>query len=107
MIGGFVVGGPGSLKVLVRALGPSLAPFGIQNALLDPTLEVHNENGGVTLNDDWQSDANSAALPPSLQPGDPRESAILSTLAPGNYTAIVRGKSGAEGVALVEVYNLN
>jgi hypothetical protein len=67
---------------------------------------LHNANGSMTTNDDWQSAAHPELIPVSLQPIDPSESAILASLAPGQYTAVVRGKAGATGVALVEVYNL-
>jgi pectin methylesterase-like acyl-CoA thioesterase len=104
LIAGFVVG-VGPAKVVVRALGPSLGQLGVANAIEDPTLEVHDGNGNVTSNDDWQTAASDESVPPSLQPLDPRESAIQMSLAPGSYTAIVGGK-GRTGVALVEVYNL-
>ena len=109
LIGGFILGGGGGggATIVVRAIGPSLTPFGVQSAMQDPTLELHDENGNVTLNDDWQTAANSASIPANLQPSDSRESALLVTLSPGRYTAIVQGKSGATGVALVEVYKLN
>ena len=106
MIGGFFIGGSGSVTVVVRALGPSLTQFGVVGAMQDPTLEVHDGNGNTTTNDDWQSAGNSSSIPANLQPTDPRESALLMTLVPGQYTAIVRGKNET-GVALVEVYNLN
>jgi hypothetical protein len=104
LIGGFVIG-VSSAKAVVRALGPSLESFGVPNAIEDPTLEVHDGNGNVTSNDDWQMAANGGSIPLSLQPLDPRESAIQMSLTPGSYTAIVGGK-GKTGVALVEVYNL-
>jgi pectin methylesterase-like acyl-CoA thioesterase len=104
LIAGFVVGVT-SANVVVRALGPSLGPLGVANTIEDPTLEVHTANGDVTSDDDWQMPGNGASIPPSLQPLDPRESAIQMSLAPGSYTAIVAGK-GMTGVALVEVYNV-
>lgn len=106
LIGGFVAAGPGSARVVVRAIGPSLAASGVQNAIEDPTLQVHDSNGNVTSNDNWQTAANGESIPVALQPHDPRESAIQMTLVPGSYTAIVRGKGTATGVALVEAYNL-
>jgi pectin methylesterase-like acyl-CoA thioesterase len=104
LIAGFVVG-VNPADVVVRALGPSLGPLGVANPIEDPMLEVHDANGDVTSNDNWQTAANDGSIPPSLQPLDPRESAIQMSLAPGSYTAIVGGK-GATGMALVEVYNL-
>jgi hypothetical protein len=92
--------------VVVRAIGPTLSQSGVVNPIADPILELHDSNGSVTTNDDWQADANRDSIPISLQPQDGRESAIHTTLSPGSYTAIVRGKAGATGVALVEAYNL-
>lgn len=106
LIGGFVVAGPGSAKVVVRAVGPSLTFSGVQNAIQDPTLAVHDGNGNVTSNDDWQTAVNGEPIPVVLQPRDPRESAIQMSLSPGSYTAIVRGKGNTTGAALVEAYNL-
>jgi len=105
LIGGFVVG-TGLAEVVVRALGPTLAQFDVADALADPMLELHDGNGSVTTNDDWQSGDGFDLIPASLQPPDPRESALHLSLPPGNYTAVVRGKGGAVGVALVEAYNL-
>jgi pectin methylesterase-like acyl-CoA thioesterase len=106
LIGGFVVAGPASAKVVVRALGPSLTAAGVHDAIADPMLEVHDGNGNVTSNDDWQTSASGGSIPVSLQPLDPHESAIQMNLAPGNYTVIVRGKGETTGVGLVEAYNL-
>jgi hypothetical protein len=108
MIGGFIIVGQSNQKVIVRAIGPSLANAGISNPLQDPTLELHNGNGDVIASDDnWkdsqQADIEATGIPPT----NDLESAIVATLAPGNYTAIVRGKSNTTGVALVEVYALN
>ena len=107
MIGGFIyLGGPGATKVVVRGLGPSLSqpPYNITNPLQDPTLEVHDANGGIIVNDDWAQSPRAAELPVNFRPSDPRESAIFSTGLPlGNYTAILRGKNGT-GVGVVEVY---
>jgi pectin methylesterase-like acyl-CoA thioesterase len=105
LIGGFVVG-TGLAEVVVRALGPSLAQFDVADPIADPTLELHDGNGSVTTNDDWQTGDDVDSIPASLQPPDPRESALHLSLPPGNYTAVVRGKSGAVGMALVEAYNL-
>jgi uncharacterized repeat protein (TIGR01451 family) len=111
MIGGFTLGGTNnSTRIAVRALGPSLTSSGLSNLLADPTLELYNSNGTVMVaNDDWQSDptaaaqlaANGLALP------HPKESGIFTSLAPpGQFTAIVAGKDGTTGIALVEIYNL-
>jgi autotransporter-associated beta strand protein len=106
MIGGFIAGNQAT-PVIVRALGPSLTPFGIANALADPTLTLHNAQGAVlAFNNDWRDTEQIAIEGTGISPTDPRESAILATLAPGNYTAIVRGLNNTTGVSLVEVYHL-
>jgi hypothetical protein len=108
MIGGFIITGSGQKRVIVRAIGPSLAQPGITNPLQDPTLELHNGNGAViAFNDNWKDTQQAEITATSLAPTNDKESAILRTLAPGNYTAIVRGKNNTIGVALVEVYGLN
>jgi hypothetical protein len=109
LIGGFIVTGSAPKKVVIRALGPSLGSSGLANFLPDPVLELHDSTGQLlTSNDDWQQAANAAAIPVSLQPQQSLESVILTTLAPGaSYTAIVRGKGAAAGIALVEIYDLN
>jgi hypothetical protein len=114
MIGGFIIGaglgnnGSGSERVMVRAIGPSLIPFGITNALKDPTLELHDGNGNtIAVNDNWKDSNEAAAMQASgLAPGNDLESAILKVLPTGAYTAIVRGKANGTGVGLVEAYNL-
>jgi len=108
VIGGFIITGSGQKRVILRAIGPSLAQHGITNPLLDPTLELHNGNGAIiAFNDNWRDTQQTEIEATGLAPTDNRESAIVSTLAPGNYTAIVRGKNGTVGIALVEVYGLN
>lgn len=106
LIGGFVISGSGSKEVLVRAIGPTLANSLVPNPLQDPVLSLHDIHTEIANNDDWQTAANSSQIPPALKPADARESAILTTLAPGAYTAIVTGKGGTSGVSLVEVYDL-
>jgi uncharacterized repeat protein (TIGR03803 family) len=110
MIGGFVVNGPNSGEVVVRAIGPSLSspPFNIANALQNPSLFLFDANGNMfASNDDWRSTQQDEIIATGLQPSNDAESAIVITLIPGNYTAIVRGVNGTVGVALVEVYGLN
>jgi len=107
MIGGFVIGGDQPTKVIIRAIGPSLTGAGIQDALQDPVLQLFNGNGAMIFeNDDWRSAQQDQINAGGMAPGDDRESAIVATLAPGSYTAIVRGKNNTIGVALVEIYNL-
>ena len=109
MIGGFIIeGGNGSTEVIVRALGPTLSNFGVANALADPTLELRDINGNlIRSNDNWRSTQQAEIIATGLQPSNDAESAIVATLAPSNYTMIVRGVNSATGVALVEVYRLN
>jgi len=114
MIGGLIVGPAGgpSTKVVLRAIGPSLTNFGIAGALQDPMLELHDGNGNtIASNDNWKtrpdgSSQQAEVEATGLQPSDDRESVLVQTVAPGNYTAIVRGKNNGTGVGLVEVYNL-
>jgi hypothetical protein len=108
MIGGFILGqGSEDEQVLIRASGPSLTPLGVVGALADPTLELRNAQGDLTgSNDDWKSLQQSEIEATDLAPGEDAESALLITLPPGNYTAIVAGKNGSTGVALIEVYGL-
>ncbi|MGH8093612.1 MAG: NF038122 family metalloprotease, partial [Chthoniobacterales bacterium] len=104
LIGGFIVLGESAANTILRALGPSLPVAG---SLADPTLELHDGNGTtISSNDDWKSDQESEILATGIPPTDDAESAIVATLAPGSYTAIVRGKNNTTGVALVEVYQL-
>jgi hypothetical protein len=106
MIGGFIVGGTEPAKILVRAIGPTLTDFGVQGALADPTLELHDSNGTTISNDDWRESQEAAIIATTIPPNKDREPAILATLVPGNYTAVVRGKDNTTGVGLVEAYNL-
>jgi len=95
-------------EVVVRALGPTLTNFGVSNALADPTLELRDVNGTLLAsNDDWKDTQQNAITATGLAPPNDLESAIVGTLMPGNYTAIVRGFNNASGNALVEVYAVN
>ena len=117
MIGGFIVHGTGPKKVILRAIGPELTQHGVPDALADPTLELHDGTGAlIASNDNWRhtiiggiitSDQVRDILRSGYAPGDPRESAIIADLPPGNYTAIVRGVNNTAGVGLVEVYDLH
>ena len=101
LIGGFIVTGDGAKKVILRALGPSLGG-GVANPLADPILELHEPDGTVVTNDNWRSGQETAILESGLAPVNDLESAIIRTLDPGAYTAVVRGKNGTVGVGLVE-----
>ena len=110
MIGGFISGHSASLpvEVIVRAIGPSLAGFGVPDPLQDPTLSLHDGNGVlIGENDDWRDTDQVAISTSGFAPHHNAESAILITRPAGNTTAIVRGKNGGIGNALVEVYRLN
>jgi hypothetical protein len=105
MIGGLIVLGQNPLRVIVRAIGPSLPVAG---ALGDPTLELRDGNGGLlAANDNWRSDQEAEINATGIPPSNDLESAIVRDLTPGNYTAIVRGVGNTTGVALVEAYGLN
>ena len=106
MIGGLIVTGPTASRALVRAIGPSLQDR-LQGVLEDPVLELYDINGGlIATNDDWRSPHADEIAATTIAPTDDRESAIVATLHAGNYTAIVRGKDGTSGVAIVEAYRL-
>lgn len=101
-------GGPDNEKVVVRALGPTLAGLGVADALANPTLELRDANGTlVNFNDDWRAGQQAEIVSTGLQLPNDLESALVVTLAPGNYTAIVRGQSNTTASALVEVYEVN
>lgn len=109
VIAGFILGNKqGDDRIIVRGIGPSLSSFGIANALQDPTLELRDQNGALLRADnDWQDDAAQAAqvTAAGLAPSNPKESAIVATLPPGLYTAILAGLNNGSGVGLVEVYD--
>ena len=109
LIGGFIIKGTQSKTLVLRAIGPSLASSGVTNVLDDPILEVHDGGGNVIAsNDDWRDGAQAAQIQQSgLAPTDPYESALLITLAPGNYTAVVSGYGDSAGNGLVEAYEID
>ena len=107
-IGGLIITGGVPKRLLIRAIGPSLTGFGVPNVLADPVLELHGPNAFSTItNNDWRQTQEAEILATGIPPTDDRESAIVATLAPGAYTAIVMGNGNTSGVALVEVYDLN
>ncbi|MFZ1217928.1 MAG: hypothetical protein WAO00_01480, partial [Chthoniobacterales bacterium] len=107
VIAGFILGGnSGYEKILVRGIGPSLANYGITNPLADPTLELRDSNGTLLRsNNNWQ-DSLEPLPPPGLRPTNNLESAIMATLPPGPYTALLAGVNSGTGIGLVEVYDL-
>jgi hypothetical protein len=107
-IGGFIITGATSKQVLIRGIGPSLTGFGVPNVLADPVLELHGPGAFATItNDNWKQTQETEIQATGIPPTDDLESAIVATLDPGAYTAIMRGHGNTSGVALVEVYDLN
>ena len=104
LIGGFIVVGTDPKKVIIRAIGPSLP---LAEALADPILELHKPDATVVTNDNWRDTQEQEIIDTTIPPTDDLESAIVATLAPGPYTAIVSGKNNGTGIGLVEVYDLD
>jgi hypothetical protein len=108
MIGGFIITGNNPKRVIVRDLGPSLQARHVSQPLLDPMLELHGSDGAlIVTNDNWRDLQETAIENSTLAPTDDLEAAIIATLQPGAYTAIVSGKNSSSGTALVEVYDLD
>jgi hypothetical protein len=106
LIGGFIITGAAPKKVILRAIGPSIAAS--DGTLQDPVLELRGTNGSLILrNDNWKDTQQQQIEQSMLVPTDDRESAIVATLNPGAYTMILSGKDGAEGIAVVEAYDLS
>jgi hypothetical protein len=108
MSGGTIITGSAPTRVVFRAIGPSLTNFGVPNALQDPTLELYDGNGALlAANDNWRSDQEAEIIATTIAPSNDLESAIVRNLAPGSYTAIVRGAGDTSGIAVVEAYALD
>src|SRR6478735_6630047 len=117
VIAGFIVQGSAANRVIIRAIGPELIQHGVQNALHNPTLELHDGTGAlIASNDNWVTTIIGGIITQNQvrdimnsghAPSNGLESAIIADLPPGNYTAIVRGVNDTTGVGLVEVYDLN
>jgi len=107
-IGGFIITGSAPKRVILRAIGPSLTQQGVPNVLADPILELHGTAGFATItNDNWRDTQEAEIQATGIPPTNDLESAIVISLDPGAYTAIVRGTNNTSGVALIEVYDLN
>jgi uncharacterized repeat protein (TIGR01451 family) len=133
MIGGFYIDGNSSKTILLRARGPFMsgAPFNISGTLSDPMIQLYAGSTVIAQNDNWQTTDPLCASPAvscgnasqimatgldpcqpnpgqtSAPPGCDQESAILVTLPPGGYTAIVSGVGGTTGLGLVEAFEVN
>jgi hypothetical protein len=116
LIGGFIIQGPAPKTVILRAIGPTLTDFGVAGALADPTLELYQGNTLLATNDNWRttqigglltSNQSIDIMASTVAPSKDAESAILVTLAPGAYTAIVRGAGNTTGIAVIEGYDLD
>ena len=107
MIGGLIIQGTSPKKIIVRALGPSMAGL-ISGTLADPILELRDGSGTLlNVNDDWSNSPQASEIALTIPPANALESAIIATLGPGNYTAVVRGVDNTSGVGLVEVFDLD
>jgi hypothetical protein len=109
LIAGFIVQGSGNKQLIVRGIGPSLGAFGVGDALQDPTLELYDGAGAlITSNNNWPENANAAEIATTgLAPTNIKESALLVSIPPSAYTAVLRGNNNSTGVGLVEVYDLD
>ena len=109
LISGFTIGDVGSTTVVVRALGPSLASFGVSPVLSDPTLTIYDSTGTmIASNDNWRHDPNAIDVQRNaLSPPNEQESALVLQLPAGEYTAVVSGANGGTGIGLAEVYSLH
>jgi len=112
LIGGFVIGGETSVRILIRAVGPTLTGFGVNGVLADPQLELHSSTALRETNDNWSDSPNAPAIAALnaqqafALPANSKDAAILATLPPGVYTSIVRGAAGTTGVVLFELYEV-
>lgn len=111
LIPGFVIGGNGTLRLLIRAVGPTLGSFGVEGALADPTITLYRGTAALATNDNWSSAANAAAIASTATavgafalPTGSRDAAILTTLEPGAYSAIISGVGNTTGTVLMELY---
>jgi outer membrane protein assembly factor BamB len=110
LIGGFIIQGSATHLLVIRGIGPSISVNGspVAGTLQDPVLDLYNSAGAlIATNDNWgDSSAKDEIAAVGLAPTDPRESAILPTLNPGSYTAILRGVENSTGIGLLEIYDI-
>gem|GEM_PF-6081247 len=106
-IGGFIITGSTTKKVLIRGLGPSLEGSGVTNFLADPMLELHKPNGTILDNDNWRDSQEIEINATGLPPTDDFEAAMVANLDPGPYTVILSGTNNSTGIGLVEIYDLD
>src|SRR5688572_8737564 len=108
LIGGFIITGNAPKRVMIRAIGPSLEAAGVPGALADPTLDLVQSGATIASNDNWKDSPERAEIEAStIPPSNDFEAAIVRTLTPGPYTAVMRGKNDTTGVGVVEVYDLD
>lgn len=107
-IAGLIIRGSAAKKVIIRAIGPTLVQEGVEGVLTDPVLELRGPDGSLLVrNDNWREGQEQEVKDSGIPPRDDREAAIVATLEPGNYTAIISGKNGSTGVGLIEIYDLD
>jgi hypothetical protein len=104
LIAGFIITGTQPKKIIVRGIGPSLP---VNENLADPTLELHDSSSTIATNENWRDTQQDELQATTIPPGNDYESAIVKSLTPGNYTAVLAGKGGTTGVGVVEVYDLD
>jgi hypothetical protein len=108
LIAGFIIEGSEDKRIIIRGIGPSLAVFGVPDTLQDPTLELYSGGSLISANDNWSESSNAGEIVTSgLAPSSPAEAALLLSVAPGTYSAVLRGKAGSTGIGLVEAYDLD
>ncbi|MDP9004785.1 MAG: hypothetical protein M3N12_08340, partial [Verrucomicrobiota bacterium] len=105
LIGGIIIGGDVNKRVILRGIGPSLT--GVTNPLQDPTIEIYQGNTKIGSNDNWKDTDQANITATGLAPTRDAESALIVTLAPGQYTTVLRGKNDTTGNAVIEAYDLD
>ncbi|MGI9088643.1 MAG: fibronectin type III domain-containing protein [Chthoniobacterales bacterium] len=105
VIAGFIVGGSSRKVIIIRGMGPSLGASGLSDILADPMIELHGPTGLIATNDNWRDGNPTALYQFQLAPSFELEAALVVTLEPGSYTAIIRGNGGLPGIGLLEIYD--